>query len=140
MKRFVFVPFEMVMNKESLAIAEDLSKSSNISIRLGQENEFPNITDVDIICIPNIFDISFLNKVKCNFLQIINYSNDFIQMNKKFKCKITSNNKEYIFNPTIAEKHCLKFNVRICEADQYSFAIIDENNSVISDDYFFEVV
>jgi len=140
MKRFVFVPFGLQEDEKVLNEAKEISYSNNIGIRFGEIDEFPNIKNVDIIFVPDILSMSFEPKVKCNFLQLINYSNDFTKMNKNFKCKVKSDKKEYFFYPTIAEKYCLKFRFRIESLGQYEFAIIDEEDNVISDKYFFEVV
>lgn len=142
MKRYVYVP-EIYLNKNK-DIPEDairISSLSKLPIRLGENGEFPDIKYIEIICVPEKEFLSFDEKVESNFLQIINYENDFTSFDKNTQCvvKNISNNKNTIFSPTIAEKHCAKFKLRFKEKGLYSFVIVN-NKIILSEEKFFEVV
>lgn len=140
MKRYVYVPINLLnKNQDILDDANRISKLAKLPIRIGQEKEFPNIKDIEIICVPEKKSVFFDEKVKCNFLQIIKYENDFVNFTKNTQCIVEHNNTKIILFPTVAEKHCVRFNARFDIIDTYKFYIINDN-SIISDEYFFEVV
>lgn len=140
MKRYVYIP--AIYINDNRDIPEDairISRLSKLPIRLGEKDEFPDIKYIEIISVPEKESISFDRKVECNFLQIIQYENDYISFSKKTQCVIKNNNKEAIFFPSIAEKHCVKFKFRITEKGTYSF-VITNNESTVSEEHFFEVI
>lgn len=141
MKRCVYVPLSLLQNssKDVLEEANRISKLSRLPIRMGQENEFPNIKNIEIICTPEKKSIFFDEKVKVNFLQSIKYENDFINLRKKTKCIIEYGNNKLDLFPTITEKHCVRFNHRFNDIGIYKFYIVNEQ-SVVSEEYYFEVI
>lgn len=140
MKRYVYVPsFYLNNNKD---IPEDAFRISNLSklpIRLGDVGELPDIKNIEIICIPEKKNITFEEKVESNFLQIIQYDNDFLSFSKSTKCIVKGNNKNIVIFPSIAEKHCVKFKFRISEKGIYQFVIMN-NDDIVSEEFYFEVV
>lgn len=140
MKRYVYVPSIYLNNNKD--IPEDairISSLSKLPIRLGDVGEFPDIKNIEIICVPEKNSISFEEKIESNFLQIIQYENDFLQFTKNTKCIVNGNNKSVVIFPSIAEKHCVKFKFRIAEKGIYKFAIIN-NEDIVSEEFCFEVI
>lgn len=141
MKRFIYVPEKLIgADNEIPKKAIDLSKQTHLQIRIGSVDDFLDLSDIEIIAIPEKKMFDFNKKVEKGFIQSIDYTDEFVNFNKKFVCKIKNNANEYSYTPKIVEKHCLKFRFRIHETGIYCIDIIDENgNTVLSDEYF-EVV
>jgi hypothetical protein len=140
MKRYVFVPAFLLDGKGNMP--EDATRISNIAklpIRIGQNGEFPHIKNIEIICTPEKISMKFDRKVESNFLQTIIFENEFTHFTKKTECVIEYQDKKCIILPRIAEKHCVKFKHRFNDTGIYKYYIIN-NNKVVSEEYFFEVV
>ena len=141
MKRFIYVPKNLIgTNNEIPKKAIDLSNQTHLQLRLGSAEDEINLSDIDIISIPEKIFLDYQKKVEEGYIQSIDYTNEFIDFNKNYFCKIKNKEKELTFNPRLVEKHCLKFRFRIFSIGQYYFDIIDENNNVVVSDEFFEVV
>lgn len=141
MKRFIYVPEKLIgADNEIPKKAIDLSKETHLQIRLGSIDDSFNLSDIDIIAIPEKRMLDFNKVIEKGFIQSIDYTDEFVDFNKKFVCKIKNNENKYFYTPKIVEKHCLKFRFRIHETGIYSIDIIGEDgNAVVSEEYF-EVV
>lgn len=138
MKRFIYVPNKFIGTEKKIPQkALELSKETGLQIRTESENDDLNISDIEILIVPEIVKIDFSKTVEKNFINSIDYTNEFISFNNKFICKVKGKNKSYIFSPRLVEKHCLKFRFRIDTSGTYSFDIMDESgNQIVSEEYF----
>lgn len=141
MKRFIFVPYELYLENKGIPHqAELLSQKSFLPLRIGEQGELTEIKDVEIISFPEQKFITYEKSINKNFLQCIDYINDYVSLNKNFYCKVIGSNKQYIFYPKIAEKHCLKFKFRIEESGSYIFNIVNSDESIIFDEGEFNII
>lgn len=140
MKRYLYVPISFLGDNNSIPNAAlDMSNSLKLPIRIGQKDEFSDIKNVEIICVPEKKNIIFDKKVESNFLQVVVFENDFVTFSKKTKCIVSGINKKFVFFPSVPEKHYVNFKFRINEIGKYSF-LIENDDKIVSDEYFFEVL
>lgn len=141
MKRFIYVPEKLIgTNNEIPKKAIDLSNETHLQIRLGSVEDELNISEIDIISIPEITVLDYQKKIEEGYIQSIDYTNEFIDFDKKYYCKVKNKEKELLFNPRLVEKHCLKFRFRIFSTGIYYFDIIDDKDNAIVFNEQFEVV
>ena len=141
MKRFIYVPENLIgTNNEIPQKAIDLSNQTHLQIRLGSSEDKINLSEIDIIAIPEKTILDFQKKIEEGYIQSVDYTNEFLDFNKKYFCKVKNKEKELMFNPRLVEKHSVKFRFRMFLAGDYYFDIIDDNNNVVVSDQFFEVV
>jgi len=141
MKRFIYIPWNFIKeNGELPEQAIELSRKTHLQIRLGTEDDNIQFNDIDIVLEPENNLIDYQRVVEKNFIQSIDYTNEFIDFDKNFICIIKNENNDITrIYPKLVEKHCLKFRFRIPSAGLYNFDIID-NKDISLENGSFEVV
>ena len=127
MKRLVYVPFCALQDGEIPQSALELAKETHLAVRVGEEGENGE-PDVCVVQVPERNQIDFKSTVKCNFIQSIDYTNEFIVFPNDLKCEVTKNgvlgNSDSIFlTPVLKESHMVKYRDRFSEAGVYDFSI-----------------
>jgi hypothetical protein len=142
MKRFVYVPNNLMGTDSKIPNeALEMSKKNHLQIRIGEQDDGFDLSKIDIITIPERAVLDYSKTVEKNFIQSIDYTNEFVSFNKNFYCKVTNQeNKELVINPRLTEKHCIKFRFRLSTLGLHYFDIMDERNSPIVEQEIFEVV
>jgi len=141
MKRYVYVPINQMIDGTLVPEkAEYLSKKYHIPIRIGSKDDDIDLKDIDFISIPDSISIIYSKVGTKNLVNNIDYVNDFLSMNKKYKCKFYKENYENIFYPNAAERHCLKFKIRINQNGLFNFVFLNENDDIISEEHCLEIV
>lgn len=113
MKRFVYVPVEMVIRGNVPQQALDLSMESTLSIRIEEPCDGIDIKEIHIASFPDIDIIDCQPVAKLGFIHSIDLTNDFVNFNKTAVLKIKhSDGTEQVVKPRLQEKHILKFRSR----------------------------
>jgi hypothetical protein len=140
MKRLIYVPFCTLEDGEIPKIALDLAKETRLSIRVGEEGDNSEL-DVCVMQVPEINQINFKASVKANFIQTIDYTNEFIIFPRNLKCEVTRNpafggTNKIILTPVLIESHIVKYRDRFSEKGIYDFVISTGANGVIFEGKF----
>ena len=140
MKRLVYVPFSAFENGEIPKVALDLAKETRLSIRIGEENENDGL-DVCVVQEPETAQIDFKQIVKLNFIQSIDYTNEFVVFPRNVKCEVSRSTafgvtKKILLTPVIAESHVVKYRDRFSEAGAYDFVISTDANGILYEGQF----
>lgn len=143
MKRLVYVPFSLLEDGEIPASALDLAKETLLSIQIGEEGNDIE-AHVCVLQVPELRYIDYKETVKINFIQSIDYTNEYVVFSYNTSCKVTKNNNhgeifEMCLTPVLLESHLVKYRNRFSEAGVYNFVISTENNGVLHEGKF-EVV
>jgi hypothetical protein len=113
MKRFVYIPAEMLGDEGANKRAERLSADSRLSIRSGFFGDGIEKTDVSIISTPEQSIYSCDESVKYGFIHSFDITDDFIEFNKNTVMRAKySNGTELLFKPVVCEKHVIRFRSR----------------------------
>lgn len=103
MKRLVYVPFSQLEDGEIPKVALDLAKETQLPIRIGEEENTES--EIHIAQIPE--KIKLITKtIKVNFVQPLDYTNEFIVLPSDLVCKVSKSNtygtvSEYYLTPCL---------------------------------------
>jgi hypothetical protein len=131
-KRFVYVPPSM-MGENVPEEAINLSSESQLSIRIGDEDDGIPKDKIGIVSFPDIDVISCEPSVKLGFVHSLDYSNDFVDFNENTLLKVKhSNGDEQITKPSLCEKHKVKFRSRFYSSGTKEYFIETNQKTIIS--------
>ncbi len=122
MRRSIYCPDNSLLEE-----AEKVSKFSNLPILIGDCQDSMNLqfdrTKVQVISIPDIYNLFYEKNVKKNFHQVISYYNDY----KYFTKYIHLNISGVKVKPHILEKHFVKFIYTTDKLGHNTCSIIDQD-------------
>ena len=132
MKRFVYVPPNM-MGENVPEEAINLSSESQLSIRIGDEDDGIPKDKIAIVSFPDIDVISCEPSVKLGFIHLLDYTNDFVDFNETTVLKINNTDgTEQITLPSLREKHKVKFRSRFYSSGTKEYFIETNHKTIIS--------
>jgi hypothetical protein len=130
MRRVVYCPSEVMLED-----ASELAKQNGLPINIGIFEGIKNIefdpNKVQVLEVPEHKFVVFLQNVKNNYHQNINYYNDYVKFDKLITLSI--NNKNYY--PILIEKHKIKFIINELEIGNKYCNIIFNNQILESFEY-----
>ena len=133
MKRFVYVPVEMVIGGEIPQQALDLSRESTLSIRMEEPGDGVDVKEIHIVSFPETDVIDCKPTAKLGFIHSIDLTNDFVAFNKTAVLKVKhSDGAEQILKPSLQEKHILKFRSRYDSRGVKDYCIENDGQIVYS--------
>ncbi len=140
MKRHVYVPFKFLKNGDIPQEAISLAKDTGLSIRLGQEGDSDE-SDIHVMQVPERNGIDFRKTIKSNFVQPIDYTNEFVIFPSDLKCEVTRNAtfgqaEKFILKPVLLESHIVKYRARFAETGIYDFIISTDRHGILSEGKF----
>jgi len=132
MRRVIYCPTERDIEESIL-----LAQTACLPINIGEFEESIDLEFdrdiVQVLTIPEIKNVEYLEEVQNGFHQKINYLNDFISFKKN--CHIIINNKKYI--PILVEEHRLKFIIKEDQSGIKNAEII--NNEITIEEFEYNV-
>ena len=135
MKRFVYVPPGM-MGENVPEEATNLSSQSQLSIRIGDEDDGIPKDKIAIVSFPDINVITCEPSVKLGFIHLLDCTNDFVDFNETTVLKIKNiDGTEQITFPSLREQHKVKFRSRFYSAGTKEY-FIENNHQVINSGKF----
>jgi hypothetical protein len=139
MKRLVYVPFSQLEDGEIPKVALDLAKETQLPIRIGEEENTES--EIHIAQIPEKNQIDYKKTIKVNFVQPLDYTNEFIVLPSDLVCKVSKSNtygtvSEYYLTPVLKESHVVKYRDRFPEAGVYDFVISTFSHGILHEGKF----
>jgi hypothetical protein len=140
MKRIVYVPFSALENEEIPKIALDLAKETKLTIRIGVEDQ-PLETEVCVLSIPEYRKLEYKKTVVSNYIQSIDYTNEFIVFPYDTLCSvkyITSMGERgtILSKLKLRENHVVKYRDRFNKRGDYSFTISTPHHGTLCEGQF----
>lgn len=133
MKRFVYVPVEMVIKGEIPQKALDLSRESTLSVRIEEPGDGIDVKEIHIASFPEIDVIDCQPTAKLGFIHSIDLTNDFVDFNKTAVLKVKhGDGTEQSVKPSLQEKHILKFRSRYDSCGTKDYCIENDGQIVYS--------
>ena len=133
MKRFVYVPVEMVIKGEIPQKALDLSRESTLSVRIQEPGDGIDVKEIHIASFPEIDVINCQPTAKLGFIHSIDLTNDFFDFNKTAVLKVKhSDGTEQVVKPSLQEKHILKFRSRYDSRGTKDYCIENDGQTIYS--------
>lgn len=133
MKRFVYVPVDSLVNGDIPKEALDLSLESTLSIRMQEPNDGINRKEIHIASFPEKNIIQCRQTVKLGFIHSIDLTNDFVDFDKSAVLKIKNADlSEQIIQPSLREKHVLKFRSRFDSLGKKLYLIENDTKVIYS--------
>ena len=116
--------------------AISLSFESQLSIRIGDEDDGIPKDKIAIVSFPNIDFITCEPSVKLGFVHLLDYTSDFVDFNETTILKIKSaDGTEQVTLTSLREKHKIKFRSRFYSAGTKEY-YIENNNEIINSGKF----
>ncbi len=135
MKRFVYVPPNM-MGENVPQEAINLSSESQLSIRIGDEDDGISKDKIAIVSFPDIDVITCEPSVKLGFVHLLDYTNDFVDFNETTVLKIkNTDGTEQITLPSLRENHKVRFRSRFYSAGTKEY-FIETNQKIVNSGKF----
>ena len=140
MKRLVYVPFSQLEDGEIPQAALDLAKETQLPIRIGEEEKNTE-SEIYIAQIPEKNQIDYKKTIKVNFVQTLDYTNEFIMLPSDLVCKVSKSNtygtiSESYLTPVLKESHVVKYRDRFAEAGVYDFIISTSSHGILHEGKF----
>ena len=140
MKRIVYVPFLALENGEIPKTATDLAKETKLTIRIGVEDQ-PLETAVCVLSIPEHRKLDYKRTVVSNYIQPIDYTNEFIVFPYETLCsvKYTTSMGErgtILAKLKMRENHVVKYRDRFTKKGDYSFTISTPHHGTLCEGQF----
>ena len=133
MKRFVYVPVEMVIGGNIPQKALDLSRESTLSVRIEEPGDGVDVKEIHIVSFPETDVIDCQPTAKLGFIHSIDLTNDFVDFNKTAVLKVKhSDGTEQAVKPSLQEKHILKFRSRYDSCGVKDYCIENDGKIVYS--------
>lgn len=137
MKRLIHVPASLYIDEKIPEEALALAKETQLSIRIGTEED--SETDICVVQIPEKHAIDYKKIVEVGFIQPIDYTNEFIVFPKDLKCVVSQDgatNIQIELTPKLKESHVVKYRDRFNKTGTYSFVISSSLHGVIQEGKF----
>lgn len=133
MKRFVYVPVDLLVNGNIPKEALDLSVESTLSIRMQEPDDGIDKKEIHIASFPEKNIIQCRQTVKLGFIHSIDLTNDFVDFDKSAVLKIKNEAFiEQIIKPSLREKHVLKFRSRFDSIGKKLYSIENADKVIYS--------
>ena len=116
--------------------AINLSSESQLSIRIGDEDDGISKDKIAIVSFPDIDVISCEPSVKLGFVHLLDYTNDFVDFNETTVLKIkNTDGTEQITLPSLRENHKVRFRSRFYSAGTKEY-FIETNQKIVNSGKF----
>lgn len=112
MKRFVYIPVDMAQDGVP-ELAEEMSKNSQLAIRIGEKNDGITASEIGIISTPEIFIVDNKPSVHSGFIYSIDITNEFVNFDTSTTLEVFDEGTLKIFKPRLREKHLVRFRIRV---------------------------
>lgn len=129
MKRQVFVPLSKLIDGKVPGKALTLAASMRLPIEVGTgENE--RCTEIDVVEVPEKISLDIKAFVNEGFIQVIKYTNEFIDFNAGIECVVITPSKQSItLKPSIKERHLAIFRHRFYEHGKHDVLMFINNDN-----------
>lgn len=122
--------------KDALSLAKD----TGLSVRVGEEDDDTEL-NVYVMQVPEKNQIEFKKTVKLNFVQPIDYTNEFVVFSSDLKCEVTRNAtfgkvEKILLKPILMESHVVKYRGRFMKTGVYDFVISTIKHGILSEGKF----
>jgi hypothetical protein len=116
--------------------AINLSSESQLSIRIGDEDDGISKDKIAIVSFPDIDVISCEPSVKLGFVHLLDYTNDFVDFNETTVLKIkNTDGTEQNTLPSLRENHKVRFRSRFYSAGTKEY-FIETNQKIVNSGKF----
>jgi hypothetical protein len=116
--------------------AINLSSESQLSIRIGDEDDGISKDKIAIVSFPDIDVITCEPSVKLGFVHLLDYTNDFVDFNETTVLKIkNTDGTEQITLPSLRENHKVRFRSRFYSAGTKEY-FIETNQKIVNSGKF----
>jgi hypothetical protein len=116
--------------------AINLSSESQLSMRIGDEDDGISKDKIAIVSFPDIDVITCEPSVKLGFVHLLDYTNDFVDFNETTVLKIkNTDGTEQITLPSLRENHKVRFRSRFYSAGTKEY-FIETNQKIVNSGKF----
>lgn len=123
MKLCVYVPARFAGDSVPQE-AENLSKETMLPIRLGEQGDGIDSSEVSIIRIPEMDMCEYDRKPRKGFIHPIDYTNEFVVFTKDTVLELSGAVVSTV-RPVLCERHVARFRIRHDKEGKYTFKIVD---------------